>query len=77
MLQVDLNCWKELYKGYKCFQLAKNSRKCPEVVESVWEIDQNLQKLLEMAWPENVILNTSVMCRVMQLLLWPEQCQGV
>ena len=43
----------------------KNSRKCPEMVERVSEIDKNLYKLLEMAWPENVILNTSVMCKVM------------
>ena len=43
---MDENCWKGLYKGYKCFQLAKNSRKCPEMVESLSEIDK---KLIEIA----------------------------
>ena len=41
MLQMDVHCWKGLYKGYKCFQLAKNSRKCLETAESVSEIDKN------------------------------------
>ena len=44
------------------FQLAKQSRKCLETAESVSEIDKNGWKLLEMAWSENVMLNTSVMC---------------
>ena len=29
-----------------------------------------------MAGSENFMLNTSVMCGVMQLLLWPKKCQG-
>ena len=46
------------------------------MAESVLEIDINVKNLLVMAGPENFMLNTSVMCRVMQLLLWPEKCQG-
>ena len=46
MLQMDDNCQKGLYKGYKCSQLAKNSRKCPEMVESVSEIEK---KIIEIA----------------------------
>ena len=41
MLQMDGNCWTGLYKGYKCFQLAKNNRKCQEMVENVSETDKN------------------------------------
>ena len=40
MLQMDEQCWKGLYKGYRCFQLAKNSRKCLELTECVSEIDK-------------------------------------
>ena len=29
-----------------------------------------------MTWPENVMFMTTVMCRVMWLLYWPEKCQG-
>ena len=41
MLQMDGNCWKGLCKGYKCSQLAMNSRKCLGMAESVQEIDKN------------------------------------
>ena len=66
----------ERIQGYKCYQLSKNGRKWLEMAENGFEIDENGQKLLEIAWPENVMLNTSVMCRVIQLLLWPEKCKG-
>ena len=41
MLQMDGNGWKGLYKGNNGFQLAKNSRKCPDMVENVLKIDKN------------------------------------
>ena len=46
------------------------------MAENGLEIDENGKKVLESAWPENDMLNTSVMCRVIQLLLWPEKCKG-
>ena len=70
------NCWKGLYEGCKWLKLVKNYWKWLEIAENGLETDGNGQKLLEMAWPENVMFNTTVMCRVVQLLYCPEKCQG-
>ena len=62
------NAWKWLeIVGKGCMRAIYGSNWliCLEMAENGLETDGNGWKSLEMAWPENVLLNTTVMCRVM------------
>ena len=43
----------------------KNHWKWLKIADNELENDGKGKKLLEMTWPENVMLNTTVMCRAM------------
>ena len=77
------NTWKWLViVGWGCMSAVNSSNLLKitgngqKQLKMNWKLTEMVKKLIETSCPENLMFITTVMRRVVQLLYWPEECQG-